>query len=323
MRATITVIFGLALILVFSSQPSDAKARDAARVRFKSGAGPPPVDAPREIWDAWLRFHEAELCQGLDTIFVFHKKGVEIWCRVEDEKAYQKFSDILSPLRADHEIGLYTTRPPAEKTNTEEKNPPPSLWNNNELRIYLGDPFARNRNLNDEAIPNVAPSNRADYDFMLKQRMMMFADQILDWDRRMKRYSGDLPALADAAFNPALPREIRKRAAAICLAHSHAVDKLLEKLGENLAQALPKGTKKSSSAPEEEKPEPAASTPRDVAIKVAESAQSLARRIYYFIHPTRYTVGLTDLREPSLLGSLRNLRRMVSVFQRTLEPSSH
>jgi hypothetical protein len=153
--------------------------------------------------------------------------------------------------------------------------------------------------------------------------MMLFAEQTLDWDRRMKRYSADLPALADAAFNPALPGEIRKRAAAVCLAHAHAVDRYLEKLGGNLTQALPKGTQKSPSAPEKEKPEPEASTPRDAAVKVDASAQSLARRIYHFIHPTHYTVGLMDLREPSLLGSLRSLRRAVSVFQRTLEPSSH
>jgi len=43
-------------------------------------------EVPLQLREGWLRFHEAELCQGVDAVFVFHKKGMEVWCRVEDEK---------------------------------------------------------------------------------------------------------------------------------------------------------------------------------------------------------------------------------------------
>ena len=316
MRPTIALLCGLILVLSVSARPANPKTGSAAGARLKSGAGPPPVAAPRQIWDAWLRFHEAEYCQGLDTVFVFPKNGMEVWCRIEDEKAFQRFSEVLSPLHATYQIDIYPTRPPEEKKQPDEKNPPPSLWNNAELRTYLQDPFHLHRNL-DDAIPR--PSLDAhNPDFLFKQRMIMFADQTLDWERRMNRYAGDLPALAEATFNAGIPKEIRSRAAAICLAHSQAVDKYAERLGVNLSQALPKGTQKSSGTPEQEKSAPVASSPREAAIQVVDSAQSAARRIYRFIHPIHYTVGLSDLREPSLLESLKNLRKLVAGFQRTL-----
>jgi hypothetical protein len=319
MRPNIALLFGFTLALAVSAWPSNPEAGSATGARLKSGAGPPPVAAPPAIWDAWLRFHEAEYCQGLDTVFVFHKNGLEVWCRIEDERSYQRFSELLSPLRATHQIDMYPTRPPAEKKPSDEKNPPPSLWNNDELRTYLRDPFLRGGHLNNPETPPAPITAGADLDFMLKQRIMMFADQTLDWERRMNRYAGDLPALADAAFNSRMPKEIRSRAAAICLAHTQAVDRYAEKLGLNLTQALPRGTKKSSGAAEQEKAAPAASSPRDAAIQVADSAQSVARCIYRFIHPTHYTVGLLDLREPDLLESLKRLRKLISGFQRTLK----
>jgi hypothetical protein len=37
--------------------------------------------------------------------------------------------------------------------------------------------------------------------------------------------------------------------------------------------------------------------------------------VYQFIYPEEYTVALADLREPSLLGALRDLEKMASEFQ--------
>jgi len=74
-------------------------------------------EVPLQLREGWLRFHEAELCQGVDAVFVFHKKGMEVWCRVEDEKNYHKFTEMLEPLRASYQIDLYATRPtPEEKS---------------------------------------------------------------------------------------------------------------------------------------------------------------------------------------------------------------
>ncbi|HYK87647.1 MAG TPA: hypothetical protein VE398_02685, partial [Acidobacteriota bacterium] len=278
---------------------------------FGSGNGPPPTAAAKEIWDAWLRYHETEVCQTLDAYFVFRKSDVEVWCRVEDEKAYQRFSDLIAPLRARSEIEIYPTHPPAIKKSSEEKGPPPSLWNNSELRAYLGDPFSRNSTQGDTEVPRPASARGTENDYLLKQRMMMFADQTLDWARKMERYGEDIPALAEAAFSSAAPAEFRQRARAVCLSHTQAVGKYADRLAESLSEALPKGNRKSPDAGTK-KQEPSASTPRDAAIKIADSAVSNARRVRRFIYPIHHTVELSDLRDPSLLDSLKQLQKLAS-----------
>ncbi len=315
MRSIFTLILGLALVSALSDAPSGARDESGAGARFKTGAGPPPAAAPREIWDAWLRFHEGELCQGLDTIFVFHKNGMEIWCRIEDEKAYQKLTEIVAPLRSSFVIDLYPTRLSVDKKPADAKEPPPSLWNNAELRSYLQDPYARNGGLDDPEVMRPPAFHRGEAELMFKQRLIMFAAQTLDWERKMNRYAGDLPALVQAALNRTIPDELRARAKAVCVTHAQAVDRLDERLTENMMQALPRAAKKASDAPETK---PAVSAPEDAACQIADAAQNVSRRIYRFIHPTHYTVQLLDLRQPDLIEALRGLRKLVSIFLHTL-----
>lgn len=309
---------GLTPALSPPARPSGMEGGAAACADLKSGAGPPPSSAPGEIQDAWLRFHEMELCQALDTYFVFHENGFEVWCRIEDERAFQRFSELVAPLRARYRVTIYATRPPAEKKTSEEKGPPPSLWTNSELRAYLQDPFSR-------GIPNVAemprPPSRpgSDPEYMLKQRMIMFADQTIDWAKRVRRYGGDLPALADAAFDEGRPGALRGRARAACLAHAQAMARYAEKLIENLSLALPKGSRKSTDGQDVKKPESAASTPRDASCELAASAASVAGRVYRFIHPIHYTVELSDLREPSLIESIKKLQKRAAAFERIVK----
>ena len=49
--------------------------------------------------------------------------------------------------------------------------------------------------------------------------------------------------------------------------------------------------------------------------------KSIARRVHRFIYPEYYTVELEELRNPSLLESLRTLQRMVLEFQEALAKS--
>jgi hypothetical protein len=264
--------------------------------------------------EAWLRFHEAEMCQGIDAVFQFHQKGMEVWCRVEDEKTYQKFLELVEPLRASYEIDLYTTRPLAEKKTIEDNDPPPSIWNNAEIRSYLQDPFGKNPTGGGISIRPASGGER-DADYFLKQRMLMFAQQTLEWNEKMKRYALDLPDLAQAAFGSDAVPGLRARVVAVSQAHAEGVDKNAERLAENLSHALPKATKRFRSTEKDKSPATAAS-PDTTAEQVANAGQSIARRIYRFIHPQHHTVGLVDLREPSLLESLKTLRNMVDGFQR-------
>ena len=300
----------------------------------------PASDVPLRLREVWLRFHEVELCQGVDAVFVFHKKGMEVWCRVEDEKSYHRFTEMLEPLRASYQIDLYTTRPTPEKKSSD---PPPSLLENAELRAYLRDPSTRIGSPTDgievsprdltrqagspwgdgkpggSAIMSV-PFPTSD----LKERLRMFAEQTLDWGKRMKRYADDLPALARMAVDPTEPLNLRSRAMTICQEHSQKLDRYAERLDENLTHALPKIKKQSRMPSRSDRSAFVGMPPIESAIQISDATGSMASRIFRFIHPQNPTVGLVDLREPGLLESLKTLRRMATDFQsaisKTKEP---
>jgi hypothetical protein len=216
-----------------------------------------------------LRFHELELCQSVDAVFVFDTKGVEVWCLIEDERSYQRVVELLEPLRASFEVTLYTHRPPPPpKKGPDDKDPPPGIWNNAELREYLQDPFARGGAAASGLSVRPPAGEGTDPDMFLKQRMIMFADQTLDWGK----------------MTHALPKSTRR------------------------FRPRDDGTPAASLAP-----------PEDGAFQLAGAARSIARRVQRFVHPMNHTVGLVDLREPSLLDSLRTLRRMAGDFQRSLK----
>jgi hypothetical protein len=265
-----------------------------------------PLTKSREVW---LRFHEAELCQGVDAVFAFSEKGIEIWSVVEEEKSYQKLLELLAPLRASQQVSLYATRPVPEKKSPEDRDPPPSLWNNMEIRSYFQD-------LRDtgQGGVTVRPKTPGDPDFLVKQRIMMFAVQTLELDRKMKRYTADLTEISEVAFGAEFEPGLRRRAADTCLAHTQGIRRVAEKLTENLILALPKGSKKLSERAERSKRSPVG-PPDQSMISLASATRSIARRIYRFIHPEKHTVGLVDLREPSLLESLKSLRTMTEDFQ--------
>jgi hypothetical protein len=268
--------------------------------------------------EMWIRFHEEELCQSLDTVFSFNEKGVEIWCRIEDEKSFQKLEELVAPLRNSHSVAIYATRPDPEKKSSDSKQPPPSFWNNAEIRDYLQDPFARHAPGRGITAPGPSSAER-DSDIMLKQRLMMFAEQTLESGMRMRRYGLDLPALADAGFGGDADPQLKKRAAETARAHAAGLDKQAAQLIDNLSRALPKSSKRESGREGSQRRRVTSTLPADSANQLSDATRTVARRVYLFVHPQNHTVGLVDLREPSLLESLRTLRRMVSDFDRAIE----
>lgn len=280
----------------------------------------PDSSIPREIRELWLRYHELELCQSLDAVFAFHDTGLEIWCKVEDERSYQRLGELVAPLRDTFTVELYATRPAPEKKSSDEKNPPPSLWNNEEIREFFQDPFAKNASNRPLSIQTVPPGER-DSDHFLKQRMMMFAEQTLELGSMMKRYGADLPDLSRAGFGARADSELKERAAGAARSHASGMDKQAERLIENLAHALPKSTKRGRSPGNTASRRTANAKPEESAIQLADASRAIARRVHLFIHPQTHTVGLVDLKDPSLLESLRTLRRMVVEFQRAAQKS--
>jgi hypothetical protein len=274
----------------------------------------PNHETPKELVQAWLRFHEADLCQGLDTTFIFTRNGMIVRSLVEDEKSYQKLEELLLPLQSSYAIAVDAIRPPEDTKSDDEKEPPASLWENHALRSFLGDPVERIRERpgfedNPELAPPVA-------DPAVKPRLMLFAERTLTWARKMELYAKDFPALTRIALDPTLLPGMRSRAIAICIAHAQSMEKYIAKLIANLEPAFPRLEKKENSA----RPEQSVTlkTPVDRADHLSELATTVANRVHQFIYPEHYSVGLDELRQPALIESLRNLLKTNSDFRSSL-----
>jgi hypothetical protein len=275
-----------------------------------SGVSFPDSSVPYPLRDFWLRFHELDLCQEICATFAFHGDRLEIWCQTEDEKAFQRFTELLRPLRLANSIALHVAEGPRSRRSLQEDTPPPSLWNNAELRHYfLGGPQMAG------VLAGVESTGEPEPAIILEQRLIMFAEQTLNRSRKMRRYGEDLPALAAAAFDSSAAPDTKSRAAAVCLLHTEALDKLVEKLNGNMTIALPRASKKSKARLDSDAAKKEKHSLKDRAEAISNASHSIARRIYLFINPRDFGVNLSDLRDPDLLESLKSLHNMLAAFK--------
>lgn len=279
--------------------------------------GTPLRDVAAPLRDLWLHFHENDFCLGLDTIFVFQPKGVEIWCRIKEEKSFQGFNGLIAPLQRSFRIDLYATHPSREKKpySLADDDPLPSIWNNAELRAYLGDASILHFRPQDPASAQDPGLSSTAPDPALKRRMKLYGDDVLDLTARMERLASDLPPLAGAAYGPDIMPDIRARARAVCLEHARETGKCAGRLADNLSHALPRGSGTASAAPPPEKAQGAPVSPYDAALALSAQAQALGQRIKNFLYPQAHTVDLAELRDRGLIDSLKALQKTVSEFQ--------
>ena len=289
-------------------------ALQAAWVRAEPGLAVPEgiFSAPTELIRVWMRFHETELCQAIDAVFVFGKDGMEVWSRVEDDKQYRRFEKMLEPLMDRYRIELYTTYPAEDNDSDAHWDPPSSLWENSQLRSSLGDPFSRNRDPFGFETMNNRAFNPA-YD-MLKQRLLVYADQVMDRNLKIKRYSEDLPALSQIAASPLIPSDIGLGARLICQAHARKLEKELEKLEKSLRYAFPKSEEEEETPPKQPQHESAEAAFAGAAGEIAATALNITGRVDHFIHPTQHTVNLDELRRPGILYEIVRAQEMIADF---------
>jgi hypothetical protein len=145
-------------------------------------------------------------------------------------------------------------------------------------------------------------------------RMYLFTVQILDLKKKMERYAADMRDLALLAADSSMESKIRMKAKAICIAHSEELKKVLSKLRSSLALAIP-----NANAINRADGSPAEKNPVASSIQIAEFAHGLSGRIEKFIYPEQYTVTLEELRESSLLDSLKSLFKMNMEFQKNMK----
>jgi len=89
---------------------------------------------------------------------------------------------------------------------------------------------------------------------------------------------------------------------------------LQEKLHTSLEPAFPYSGRRDRAA-KPEKNGPAEQTIVEHADHISTFAQTVCLRVYQFIHPEQYTVGLKELRHPSLLESLKSLQEWARDFK--------
>jgi hypothetical protein len=273
-----------------------------------------PQQSPPEIAGVWLRFHELQLCERLDVVFVFGESALEAWCRIEDEGDYERLLQLVQPLRTGFDIEVYPTHLPEDKGD-EQVAPPPSLSNNPELLNYLfatGTPEKRFDPYPDRALQAVTR------DIMVKHRIVMFAEQVLGWSRKIRRYGGELPALVSFGFGRGASPGLKSRVTAICLKHAQEIERDASRLEDNLKQALPSESRRQRGDSEDSTDGGGTLSLLAAAQRVADAADAAARRVYRFIYPQLHTVAVTDLKEPPLLNGLRTLRRLTSEFQEAI-----
>jgi hypothetical protein len=276
----------------------------------------PGSSTPQKLQEAWLRFHESNLCQEVDAVFIFNMNGMEAWSRIESDRSGQRYQDLFGFLGNAAEIELYTTRPTSKKKSTDEDDPPPSLCQNQELRANLGDPQARIKIGID---PDERNSNQSDApDHILRQRLLVFAERTLDWNKKMEKYAAELAVLVRFALDPAVAPELRSRSMRVCAEHTRNLEKQIGKLSGSLVLAFPKPSKKDRAASQPEAFDIAGQNLIDGAEKISAETREVALRVHNFIHPKGFAVELDELRHPSLLDSLKTLRGMVLDYQKAI-----
>jgi hypothetical protein len=276
----------------------------------------PNHNTPQKLREAWLSFHETDLCQEVDALFVFNRSGMEVWIRIEKDKNQRKFLRLFESLKNSHQVEFYTTRSPVQNKEHDKEDPPPSLWQNYELRSNLGERISFD--LSRLTLEDRHQLDPPLVDSFLRQRLMIYAEQTLNWNKRMEQYALDLAALARVAYDPGISPEQKSRAIAVCADHAQNLEKYVGKLAANLAQALPMSEKKKRSPSRPETADNADRDPLERAKQISAATHEVSRRVYRFIHPEHYTVELDELRNPSLLESLWELRGMVSDFEKSL-----
>jgi len=272
----------------------------------------PTTETPRDLTVAWLEYHETGVCEDIDAEFRFLGRGLEVWCLVEDEKSYEKLKKRLAPLRASYALRVEGTPVAVEEKSPADRNPPPSLWNNEELQLYLRNWYAHDHSV----IGGMNPPDlfdRTESEFGLKNRMRLFSLQILNWARGMQRRGAELPSLACAAESPAMAADLKARAAALCLAHAEEIGKNAGKLAASLSHAFPRRPSRSDDAAESAHHDGISFA--DGADQISRAALNLGYRVYRFVYPLDHTVRLADLREPPLLDSLVRLEETVRSFE--------
>jgi hypothetical protein len=275
---------------------------------------PFPPDAPRELLKAWLHLHDEELCLGIDAVFVSHEGIIQVWSRVEDEKHYKKLLKIMQLLSGLGRVEIFAAES-VPHYESDEDGAPPSLWENDELRAFYRAPRQKSE-------PNIKfewPLAMVTQEDVFGQRMVIFAKQTLERSGNLQKYAKELPALTHMALDPALDSGLRLLAYKACRSHVRGMEKQIDKLNDNLNQALPKGKNTQELQSQDMPGIDEEALPLEIALQISEKAQAIAQQVYLFIYPDTHSVVLNELRSPGILTALMMLGELDEVYIRKMD----
>ncbi len=317
----VVLFFSNFLFLCLPSFPSGIPNKNVPSIIPSSVANTPAADTPLRLREVWLRFHRDNLCEKVDAAFLFHKSEMEVLVNIENGKNNRKLFEILEPLHDSYQIKLHTVRLQTERELIDIRNAPPSFWLNSKLTEYLRDDFLRDAAVIDRGLQTHSTDWTTDWTptLMFRQRILLFARDTLDYNRKVRLFAAHLPLLARAAFDPQYTPDLSNQALDVCRAHAKKLEKYIKKLYGNLTKALPNAPEKSNEAPPSEAPIMTAESAVHIAIRLDNEAQNLFHLVYRFIYPQTHTVELDDLLNPSLLQSLKALRKTTVEFQRSID----
>jgi hypothetical protein len=295
----------------------------------------PNQHTPNKIKEAWLRCHEDKVCQEVDAEVAFPNEKMVVWANVEKEKNYRKLLELLRPLMNSGQIEIHPLHHEIQKWVSQIKTPPPSFWTNSELIEHFQDSvpwemgvFIQGRPYNttrlapsimyEPRIPMLTwgPRTETPISPLLGQRLLMFAQDTLNHDRKMSQYAANLPALARVAFDPEETPALSLRALAVCREHTQRLQTYEKKLKDNLSLALPSTLRTGRKTTPIEQTTITRATAFDFAVLLARKIQDLSNSVYGFIYPDNQTVTLADLRDPPLIQSLETIQRDTAEFLR-------
>ena len=258
-------------------------------------------NTPRDITEIYLRFHDEEMCREIGAIFKFNKGVLTVLCHVKNWGSYNKFLKMLEALPQSYPLEVYATEPAADFKSDEDDNLPPSLWENDELRTLLWPPPILITDDSGLSVLLFSPEE------IFRQRLKLFAEQTLERASTLHHFAGELPALTRLAMDSSLNADLKSLAERVCSNHSQKVDKTIDKLEDNLKQALPGNdnveefNRAMTTESSEELPV--------VADRIAQQSRNISQRVYSFIYPNQHTVEWNDLINPDILHALEELRR--------------
>jgi hypothetical protein len=294
----------------------------------------PNQHTPNEIREVWLRCHEDKVCQKADAEFAFPNEKMIVWVNVEKEKNYRKLLELLRPLMDSGQIELRPVHHEIQKGVAHINAPPPSFWTNSELIEHFYDPVPwdmralnqgspYNRTISAPSVmyePRISilhwdPRTEATVSSNLfGQRLLMFAQDILNYNSEMLRYAANLPALARVAFDPEETPALSLRALTVCREDAQRLQKYEKKLRYNFSMALPDTSRTRRKTTPIEQTTLTRATAFDFAVFLSREIQDLSDSVYKFMYPEKQTVTLVELRDPSLIQSLERIQRDTAEF---------